>query len=516
MHRLASHRFLLVLAGLLLAGFTSLTWLNYLRARELLDRQITASTLPLTSDAIRASLKQDLLQPVLASGLMARNTFLEATLSQGDQQPEQLRQYLAGIQEKTGAITTFLVTEAHGRYYHPTGILKSLSPADPLDHWYYRFRNSGRAVEINIDRDTADLNRTTVFINVRLQDRAGRLLGVTGIGLDVRYLLAQLQHYQERYGARILLVDRDGKIALSSDRSIGLLSELEGLAPYSGRILSQAHTSLRTADRGRDLYVSSNQFPEIGWTLVVIQQRNADQRTLINLLTVNLVAAITISLVLLILAQLTLGRDQKRLEAIARTDKLSGLLNRHMFEPLFLQCSGQAQRRMEPLAIALLDIDHFKRINDSQGHQVGDAVIRCVAQRLRCHMRQSDSLFRWGGEEFLVLLPGCGIAEAQVRLEALRRDLRAHPPRLADLSLTPQPAAQLAGPDPVAAWATHRAEPADRGTLLVTMSIGITLVYAGEPCSLVLQRADQALYHAKRSGRDRICTLTLPPQGAVL
>ena len=296
MPRLASHRFLLVLAGLLLAGFTSLTWLNYLRARQLLDRQITASTLPLTSDAIRANLKQDLLQPVLASGLMARNTFLEETLRQGEQQPELLRQYLSGIQQKTGAVTTFLVTEANGHYYHPKGILKTLSAADPLDHWYYRFRNSGRAIEINIDRDTADLKRTTAFINVRLQDHSGRLLGATGLGLDVRYLLQQLQHYQKRYGARILLVDRDAKIALSSDGSVGLLRELPELAPYNARIMQQSHTNLRVEDRGRDLYVSSNQLPEIGWTLVVIQQHNADQSTLINLLTVNLVAAITIKI----------------------------------------------------------------------------------------------------------------------------------------------------------------------------------------------------------------------------
>lgn len=507
MTRLASHRFLLVLAVLLLAGFSSLSWLNFLRARHVLDRQISGSILPLTSDAIRSSLKHDLLKPVLASGLMARNTFLEDTLREGNQQPEKLRQYLAGIQQKTGAITTFLVTEANGRYYHPRGILKTVSEADPQDQWYYRFRKSGRSIEINIDRDTADLRRTTAFINVLLQDSAGRMLGVTGLGLDVHTLQAQLQHYQKRYGARILLVDRDGRIALSSDRSHGLLRAVPGLAAYSAKILRQPHTSMRLEVQGQDLYISSNHLPEIGWTLVVMQRRNADQSTLINLLTQNLVASIAISVFLLLLAQLTLGRDQRRLEAIARTDKLSGLLNRHMFEPLLSQLAAQAERRMEPLALALLDIDHFKRINDSQGHQVGDAVIRAIAQRLRAHTRDADPLFRWGGEEFLVLLPGCGVAEAQVRLEALRRDLRAHPLRLAELT-----AANKCAPAP------HAAAPRlDPLALRVTMSIGITLVDPGEPISQMLHRADQALYKAKSGGRDRICTLaagTGHPEGA--
>ncbi len=87
--------------------------------------------------------------------------------------------------------------------------------------------------------------------------------------------------------------------------------------------MRQAHTSPRIAERGRDRDVSSNQFPEIGWTLVMEQQRNADQRALLYLLIVNLVAATTITLVLLILAQLTLGRDHMCLEAITRTDKVS-------------------------------------------------------------------------------------------------------------------------------------------------------------------------------------------------
>ncbi|MFM8276649.1 MAG: diguanylate cyclase [Cyanobium sp.] len=498
MTRLLSHRFLLVLATLLFAGFSCLAFLNDLRARQLLDRQITASILPLTSDAIRSSLAHDLLQPVLASGLMARNTFLEEMLRQNTYSTDQVQQYLAGIQQKTGATTAFLVTDSDGRYYHPTGILKTVSAADARDQWYFRFRQSGQPIEINIDRDTADQSRITAFINVRLQDASGRMLGATGIGLDLQYLLGQLQHYQQQYGARILLVDREGRIALSSDRRQGLLRQMAGIGPYSTRMLRQTQSGQSLQFSVNNFYISSTRLPEIGWTLIVIQQRNADQKALLNLLTQNLVAAIVISLVVLLLAQLTLGRDQQRLEAIARTDKLSGLLNRHLFEPLFQQLRAQMQRRLEPLTLALLDIDHFKRINDNHGHPIGDAVIRAVAQRLRAQMRDADPLFRWGGEEFLVLLPGCGIAEAQVRLEALRRDLRAHPLLLSG-------GAPAGSCPPAAGTGAPLAAPA---ALRVTISIGLTPVAPGEPSVLVLQRADQALYQAKHGGRDRICTLT--------
>jgi diguanylate cyclase (GGDEF)-like protein len=461
----------------MLAGLSAISLFSYLRARSLIDLQIVKNDLPLTSEAIVSGLEHDLLQPILASGLMADNTFLEDAISRGEYEPKLLTDYLQGVQDKTGAITTFLASERTGRYYHPSGVLKRLSPVDPQDSWYYRFRNSRQLIEINIDRDTANLSRVTAFINVRLQDAGGRFLGATGLGLDVRLLQDQLSRYQQRFGARILLVDRLGRIVISSDDRRGNLSQIAGLGPLSRRILQQASTSLKVQENGRDFYVRATRIKEIGWTLVVIQERTAEQSAFMGLLTQNLVAAVLIGVVLLILAQLTLGRDQQRLEAIAQTDNLSGLLNRRVFEQLFQQLVALAKRRDEPLAVALMDIDHFKQVNDTHGHLVGDAVICHVSRRLKSHLRESDPLFRWGGEEFLLLLPGCDLEEAQVRLASIRTDLAHHPLDTDDTA----------------------------GPLGVTMSFGLTLHQPGESTSQLLHRVDKALYEAKHAGRDRIC-----------
>jgi diguanylate cyclase (GGDEF)-like protein len=441
-------RFQLMLAALLLAGISAVSLLSFLRARTLLDRQITGSTLPLTSDAIIANLEHDLLQPVLASGVMASNTLLNEVLRDGEAPPEQLSQYLRDIQQRTGAVTTFLVSDRSRRYYHPSGILKQVSPTDPQDRWYYRFRSAAQAIEINIDRDTSDLSRTTAFVNVRLQDAGGRFLGATGLGLELRSLETQLKHYQQHYGARILLVDPNGRVALSSDGSGGPLAQQQGLGPISAHILQQRSSSLRLRDRGEDLYIRTTRIAEIGWTLVVIQRRSPDQRAIISLFSQNVLAAVLISGVLLVLAQMTLGRD----------------------------------RRAEPLALALLDLDHFKQVNDEHGHLIGDAVIRHVSQRLARHVRDADPLFRWGGEEFLLLMPGCSLQEAERRLNTIRADLHHHPLEREGLN----------------------------GTLAVTLSIGLTLYEAGEASLRVLQRADQALYAAKHAGRDRLCIHTTP------
>lgn len=483
-----NNRFLPVLAALILGGFSCLSLLSYLKARDLMDRQITSSSLPLTSDAVVFRLQQILLKPMLASGLMGGNSLIAETIIKGETDPAQLQDYLNRMQQKTGATTTFLVSDQSRRYYHPSGILKRVSPQDPQDNWYFRFRASGKPIEINIDRDTADLSRITAFINVPLQTSSGRWVGATGLGLDVRSLQSQLQHYQQRYGARILLADRDGRILLASDQTQGNLRQVEGLAPLLERILRETSSTATIAQHGRHLYVRTNRIPEIGWTLVVIQKRTAEQSAFIDLLTQNLLAAVLISVVLMALAQLTLGREQHRLEALARTDQLSGLYNRSVFETLFAQLTVQCRQRRQPLAVALMDIDHFKTINDAHGHPVGDEVIRHVSRQLQSSAGASEPLFRWGGEEFLLLLPDCDLPEAERRLEAIRAGLRLQPCQLRSAG------AQGAG------------DAATALTLPVTLSFGLTLHGEGETSTEVLQRADRALYQAKQEGRDRICT----------
>ena len=475
--RLARHRFALILAALLLGGLGTLSVLTYLRARSLIEQQTTTRTLPLTTDAVVSGIEHDLLQPIVASTLMADNNFLETILNRKEDDSTSLHQYLRRVQERTGAATAFLVSEATRNYHHSSGILKTLHQDDDRDAWYQRFVDSGEQLELNIDRDTADPSRLTAFVNVRIEDNRGKLLGVTGLGLDARDLQKQLQRYQQSFGVRILLVNRSGRIVLASDQTHGQLQQLPLIGLNSGRILGASDLSLRLHDQREDLYVRSTRIPELNLTLVVIQARSPEEEAFHQLLLQSLAAAMMIGVVLMILAQATLGRDQKQLETLARTDKLTGLLNRRQFELSFSELSQRAERSGTPLAAVVMDIDFFKRVNDTYGHPAGDAVLRHVSHRIACQVRESDPLFRWGGEEFLLLLLGCDEHRARERLEAIRADLRAHP-----LDQNQQP-------------------------LPVTLSFGLSIHQQGESSSELLQRADRALYTAKREGRDRICSL---------
>jgi diguanylate cyclase (GGDEF)-like protein len=161
-----------------------------------------------------------------------------------------------------------------------------------------------------------------------------------------------------------------------------------------------------------------------------------------------------------------------QLGAYARVDGLTGLLNREQLDADLRQGFGLAGRSGRPLAIALLDLDHFKAVNDLHGHPTGDEVLVIVARILDEVVRGTDRAGRWGGEEFLVMLPDTGEAGAQAVGEKIR-------------------AAIEAGPYP--------------GGLAVTASIGIAVTGRGiaTPEALV-SRADRALYAAKAAGRNRV------------
>lgn len=162
-------------------------------------------------------------------------------------------------------------------------------------------------------------------------------------------------------------------------------------------------------------------------------------------------------------------------EALARTDALTGLANRRAFDEAALREIRRALRYGEPLALIVADIDRFKTINDAHGHHAGDLVLISFAHTLRDSVREVDLVGRWGGEEFVILMPGTDIGEAQQVAERMRQTVATAPAQCENAACS------------------------------YTASFGIAAFKADSP-SLddLLGRADQALYRAKESGRNRV------------
>jgi len=167
-------------------------------------------------------------------------------------------------------------------------------------------------------------------------------------------------------------------------------------------------------------------------------------------------------------------KDRQKLHHNAMTDPLTALLNRRAMEGQLQVEHARSRRHHDTYALIMADLDLFKKVNDTHGHDVGDEVLRDLADRMRESVRLEDAIARWGGEEFLILLRATGGEEALIVAEKIRRKVNE---KGFSTSIT---------------------------TLPITISLGVG-VFAGDPDpSEVIKRADQALYRAKENGRDRV------------
>ncbi len=179
-----------------------------------------------------------------------------------------------------------------------------------------------------------------------------------------------------------------------------------------------------------------------------------------------------------------LGHKTQQLETMVKQDVLTGIHNRRFLEQNLEQELQQAKQDHYPLSIALIDIDDFKRVNDFYSHQIGDQVLNIIGQLMRNCIRARDIAARYGGEEFVLALPRASLKQATAVCERLRQSIEQYP------------------------W--HQIHP----TLQITASIGISSDISVANHEKLLDLADTQMYRAKRSGKNKVCTMETPAIGS--
>ena len=237
----------------------------------------------------------------------------------------------------------------------------------------------------------------------------------------------------------------------------GKNSQPAGATDYYSRIENYAHKIRQTSDVGKIIALLEEALREThalhaaNEVAVVREQVSAAERRIEHL-----------------------KGELELVNRLVHEDQLTGALNRRGLDDALAREAARAERSRTPLCIALIDIDNFKRINDAYGHQVGDIVLVHLVGIVRETIRTHDLIGRYGGEEFLLLLPDSRIEEAAAVTDRLQRQLAGKP----------------------LSWASQK--------LLVTFSAGVAARVAGESNDALIRRADQALYEAKRVGKDRV------------
>ena len=467
------------LGAILIMGFLATSLASYWVSRDQIRHSIIDQGLPLTGDNIYSEIQRDVLRPTFISSLMASDTFVRDWILSGEQDASQITRYLNEVKQEYSAVSSFLVSDKTRHYYYPQGILKTVKETEPRDTWFFRVRDMKHAYEMNLDVDLANNDTVTVFINYRVFDYEGNFIGATGIGVPLESLARVIDDIQKRFNRRVYFVNDQGDIIVSAktgELHKGSIHELPGITTIADKIINKntQPTNLEYENEAGKIMLSSRYIPEFNWYLVVEQTEDAEIAKVQQVFVGNIAISALVTALVLLLCLYSVNRFQRRLENVAATDSLTGLLNRHAFELMFEQAVHEAHRAKTPLSMILLDIDHFKNINDGHGHLTGDRVIMRVARLLENSLRNGDVLCRWGGEEFLILLKQTSLDAAQGVAEKLREVMAIEQFQLGNK------------------------------TLHITGSFGVAEFGGVETLVHFFARADRALYLAKSAGRNRV------------
>jgi diguanylate cyclase (GGDEF)-like protein len=300
-------------------------------------------------------------------------------------------------------------------------------------------------------------------------------------------LAAYLRNATTLPGARLYLYDGDGVIfATNSSHGTGVTT-LRKFAPSLANAASQSDNGSFDSNSGSEIY-SRVAVPDTPWSLVIAAPTASVFATtrgsthwvpwLIFGLLSLLVLAVAILTIRLLESRGRLADANRQLAEIARTDPLTGLSNRRSLIEQLDVILANASRHQFPVCVLMIDVDHFKRINDTYGHRAGDQAIRHVAGLLAAHRREGDLLARWGGEEFLAVLPYSKLRDG---LNAARRLCQLV--EAASLEL-------------------------ESGSEPLTMRVSIGVALAGDDSTdALIDRADLGLYDAKAAGRNTVRTV---------
>ncbi|MGE5396220.1 MAG: diguanylate cyclase [Chitinophagales bacterium] len=467
----------------IVVGFTLVVYKDTKSYQQLAENHLE-KTVNLVDIDISNHIENSMSKPVMVSKTMANDEFLKAWLLK---EPEntgddtylgQLYSYLKAYQEEYNYTTVFCVSAQTGNYYYQDGLNKTVSKEDDHDVWYYNFIASGHEYDLEIDTNEANNNNITVFVNFRVEGDDGRLLGVIGVGLQASSIEDTIRSYEKDYGLSVYIVNVRG-VKNSFTGGTDIFVSQDKLPEYIGikekiKMKKSGGSEIQWFTSGGERKCLITKYNDtLGWYLVLEMETNSisssfQERMKSNVLfmLISLAACIFVTMVVSIIYN-------KRIVTIENTDDLTGLSNRKLFSEQYL--TFVRKRRERKKTLFMLDIDHFKEINDTYGHVFGNQVLAMVADELRNAINGFGIASRWGGDEFIGIL-----------------------------AVEPEEAQRILGRFMDALKSGEK-----DGGYRITVSVGAIEINEKLSMEQIIQKADEVLYYSKENGRDRITVCRL-------
>ena len=476
------HKLIVLITAILLLGFLSVSLLTYRSSKLSIHEAIVIHELPLTSDNINSKIQEDLVGSIETSSMMASNTFLKDWVARGEKDETVIKQYLTETKRQSHALASYFISEKTRNYYSSDAKTKKVIENTEADSWYFKVRSANKPYALFIERNARYGNQLAIFVNYRMFDQANQYIGVVGVGIAYNKAQKLLESYEKRFKHKVYFVDKNGIIMLASDQDRPLGADIDNLLgikdihfnPNNLNNINIENNKIHTYQLGeRAQNVIVRYVPELHWYLIAEKSETDALAGITRSLYNNLLLCLFITALVVALTYMALKRYHFEVESAAAIDKLTNLPNRKAFDIAIRVLLNDSQRHKTTLGLMLLDLDHFKAINDTYGHLAGDYVLAETAETLRLTIRSEDFICRWGGEEFVIVVRDCDEQHLMLLAEKIRAAIEA-----ADYTF--------------------------KGTsIAVTTSLGVATRIGGEYIDHMIYRADKALYRAKHAGRNQ-------------
>ncbi len=473
------YHIVVIITFLLITLSLTISTMNYWVSLQSTQKQLKERSLPLTVDNIYTEIQKHIIEPNLVSSMMANDTFLKDWLIHQEDDVDKISTYLETIKHKYEMFVTFLVSEETRNYYTQKGLVEQVVEGNPNNAWYFTFMQNQDSHEINLDFNEHIDDSMIMFINHKIYDEQYHIIGATGIGLKISYINDMLKRFRQKYSFNVYFLNKDGEVVLY-ELGVNPLRHLEDVSELNALrdlIISKESRVLEYTQTGEEYLLNTKYIPELDLYLIVEAKLSEFVKDVKRTFYFNLLSSLFVTLLITLIILKTVKNHHKSLNYLATYDDLTDLQNRRVFNEELQQFFLLSQRRQSPLSLLFLDLDDFKKVNDTFGHQTGDKVLKRVAGILKQNIRQTDILGRWGGEEFIVALIDSKSESAKVITEKLRTNIEK------DEILH-----QLINQN-------------------LTASFGLTTLNAQDTMDSLLKRVDEALYEAKRNGKNQIVCL---------
>tara|TARA_R110000744_G_scaffold51392_2_gene110664 strand:+ start:2300 stop:3658 length:1359 start_codon:yes stop_codon:yes gene_type:complete len=363
----------------------------------------------------------------------------------------------------------FIASEKNRRQYYSDGTTTELVEGDVS--WYFKYKDSAQ----NEIADIGKWEDTHFYIDLKVFDENQRFLGFFGVGKSLRSFLDIFARYKETYGYDFIFADQDRNITLSSDpKLVAANSEFTNLTnlPWFKDLSEEEQqgslNNLLVKINGYDFLIAELNIQPFDWTLYLMTPLESRQTEISRGFIFSIVTLLVLIFGLFLIIYNLLYYFKKDMQKTRQIDVLTELPNRASMSLMF---DGFMYEKSS-VSLVLINLDNFKSINETHGRKAGDIVLRQIASMLQLELRKQDILGRWGGEEFLLLLPNTGPHEAVDVAETVRN-------RLANMTIT-----------------------TGSMSIQMTASFGVSFTAIPRTINEVIAAADDALFAAKREGRN--------------